>query len=73
MYFQYIVRSKNWPARAGQFIDCFLAHNKNFYSNEKGATALEYVLIVTVLSSAIVIAFSGVGQSIVDFFGSLLN
>ena len=54
--------------RASQFFSCFLAYKKIFCLDEKGATVLEYVLIIAVLSAVIIVAFSELGQSLVDFF-----
>lgn len=36
---------------------------KNLYLSEKGATAIEYGLIVALIALAIIVAISGVGNS----------
>jgi pilus assembly protein Flp/PilA len=36
---------------------------KNIYLSEKGATAIEYGLIVALIALAIIVAISGVGNS----------
>jgi len=64
---------KNWLARAGQFFSYFKESKKAFFFNDKGATALEYVLIIAILSGVIVITFSEIGQGLVDFFANFFN
>jgi Flp pilus assembly pilin Flp len=42
---------------------------KKFFSADAGATTVEYLLIIGVISSVILVLVSGLGQNILALFG----
>ena len=64
----FAISQKTWLAHAGQVFSCSLASVKSFCSQERGATAVEYVIIIAILSVVIVGGLSVFGESLLEFF-----
>lgn len=46
---------------------------KHIYRNEQGATAIEYGLIVALISLACIIAFQSLGLNLAEVFNTISN
>jgi pilus assembly protein Flp/PilA len=48
-----------------------LRHIRNFFTNEEGATALEYGLIAALIAGVIIVAVTSLGSSVSNTFSTI--